>query len=125
MDTFKFGPSIPGTGQEGCADGQSFLEVAGVEGSTLRATRAGLVIRHGHPALQSSAADRHWPYYQLESVRLDAYGPVGVVRATIRATGSSLPLLLLEPEQIEPARRTLEIVWNLMASANNAERASS
>lgn len=124
MDTFEFEPSVADTGQEGCADGQSFLEVAGVAGSILRATRAGLVVRHGDPALQTTDADRHWPYDQLASVRIDAYGPVGVVRATIRATGSSLPLLLLEPNQIAAARRTLEVVWNLMASTDTAEHGS-
>jgi hypothetical protein len=93
---------------------QPFLEVAGVEGSTLRATLSGLVVR---PCADSpSRAERHWDYDQLASLRIDAYGPIGVIRATIRTTGSDLPMLLLEPDQITAARRGLEMIWNLMAS---------
>ena len=93
-------------------DEQPFLEVEGIEGSSLRATLSGLVIR----PTDATSAERHWSYEQLGSVRLDAYGPIGVIRATILPTGSDLPMLLLEPDQITAARRGLEMIWNLMGA---------
>ena len=111
---------------------QPFLEVEGIEGSTLRATRAGLTVHpggasggtSGGSAGRSHDGDRRWSYEQLREVRLDAYGSVGVIRATVNSTGGVLPLLLLEPGQIAAARRTLEVIWNLMASANETRRSA-
>jgi hypothetical protein len=117
IDALILTPAIPG----GDTD-QPFLEVEGIEGSTLRATHAGLTV---HPATAGSATGettRRWAYDQLREVRLDAYGSVGVIRATVSTTGGALPLLLLEPEQIAAARRTLEIIWNLMASAQSGRQ---
>jgi len=102
----------------------SYLEIRGVEGSTLRATRAGLTVYPGGAASSAREGDRRWGYEQLREVRLDAYGSVGVIRATVRSTGGVLPLLLLEPEQIAAARRTLEVIWNLMAAANETRRSA-
>jgi hypothetical protein len=101
---------------------EPFLEVEGIEGSALRATNAGLTVRHGGAARAVRAGDRRWSYDQLREVRLDAYGPIGVIRATVSSTGGVLPLLLLEQAQIAPARRSLEIIWNLMG--NHADRRS-
>ena len=101
-------------------DAQPFLEVEGIEGSILRATGDGLTVRHGGP-WAARESDRRWTYDQLAEVRLDAYGPVGVIRATVSSTGGVLPLLLLEPAQIAAARRTLEIIWNLMASSRSRQ----
>ena len=123
MDLDELGSPLMGP-TAGPDDGQAFLEVEGVAGSALRATRAGLTVRQGRPTLRSRVGECHWSYEELASVRVDAYGPIGVVRATVRSTGGNLPLLLLEPEQIAAARRSLEIVRNLMGSADDAERAS-
>jgi hypothetical protein len=95
---------------------QPFLEVAGVGGSYLRATSSGLTLSSGGSGSTASAREqRTWPYDRLTALRVDSYGSIGVVKATIQASGGDLPLLLLEPEQITPARRALEVVWNLMA----------
>jgi hypothetical protein len=102
-----------------------FIDVVGIEGSTLRATDAGLTV---YPGGASGAAgtdrdgDRRWRYDQLRDVSLDAYGSVGVIRATVSSTGGTLPLLLLEPQQINAATRILEIITNLMASAQHERR---
>jgi hypothetical protein len=113
MDTQAFDPSLPSSWSEDDDRDEPFLEVEGIEGSALRATNAGLTVRHGGRA-SAATDDRRWSYDQLREVRLDAYGPVGVIRATVSSTGAVLPLLLLEPVQIAPARRSLEIIWNLM-----------
>jgi hypothetical protein len=121
MNTFEIDASIGSSGiaSSGIASDdveQPFLEVAGIEGSSLRATPAGLTVYQGGVQARDLAGQRRWTYDQLREVRLDAYGSVGVIRATVSSTGGALPLLLLEPEQIAAARRTLEIIWNLMAS---------
>jgi hypothetical protein len=99
-----------------------FLDVKGIEGSTLRATQAGLTVLPGGTGSGDRDGDRRWRYDQLREVSLGAYGPVGVIRATISSTGGALPLLLLEPQQINAARRILEIISNLMASAQPERR---
>ena len=97
------------------AEVQPFLEVAGLEGSGLRATRLGLtVLACPGDASDGGRAGRFWAYDQIRDVRVDEYGSLGVVRASIRSTGGEMPLLLLEPDQIIAARRMLEIVWNMM-----------
>jgi hypothetical protein len=102
---------------------ESYLEIEGSEGSTLRATHEGLTVcPHGGPS--PVGVDRRWAYDQLHAVGLDAYPPVGVIRATVRTTGATLPLLILEPEQIPAARRTLEIIWNLMAATKNGRQSA-
>jgi hypothetical protein len=112
--------SILSSGSAGDDGDPPFLEVVGIEGSRLRATAEGLTVRHGGP-WAAREEDRRWAYDQLAEVRLDAYGPIGVIRATVSSTGGVLPLLLLEPAQIAAARRTLEIIWNLMASSRNRQ----
>ncbi len=98
---------------------QPYLEVAGVEGSLLQATSSGLTVFSVAPGtIAWRQQGRHWPYARLRQVRLDEYGPLCVVRATIETSGDELPLLLLEPNQIAAARRVLEMVWNLMAIAS-------
>lgn len=119
MQAFAIGSSAGDPGVQG-EETQPFLELEGVEGSTLRATLSGIVIRSCPTG--SAGTDRRWSYDQLGPVRIDAYGPIGVIRATIRPTGSELPLLLLEPNQIAAARRGLEMIWNLMGSRVNVER---
>jgi hypothetical protein len=116
MNASEFDPTTDGP--RAIADaGEPFLEIVGTEGSILRATRESLTVRLR--GMARSGDDRRWRYDQLGDLRLDAYGPVGVIRATVTSTGGTLPLLLLEPEQIPAARRTLEIVWNLMAAARD------
>jgi hypothetical protein len=99
-------------------DSQPFIEVAGIEGSTLRVTRRGLTVLPctGTSTADGSGAGRFWPFPKIRDVRIDEVGALGVVRTQIRATGAELPLLLLEPEQITAARRALEMVWNLMSA---------
>jgi hypothetical protein len=123
MNTFEVDTSIYAPPVQ-ADDAEPFLEVQGSGGSVLRATRAHLTICPGIDAFGTGEGQRRWSYAQLGEVRLDAYGPVGVIRATIRSTGGNLPLLLLEPDQIAAARRTLEIIWNLMAVAQDAGRPS-
>ena len=116
METFATETSSTVAPSHKDADEQPFLEFAGVKGSSLRATRSGLTVCPCRDlSSPPEAADRHWGYDELTDLRLDAYGSVGVIRATIRSSGALLPLLLLEPDQIAAARRTLEIVWNLMS----------
>jgi hypothetical protein len=101
-------------------DGQSFLEVVGLEGSRLRITERGLTVlpcRDGASDLSSEG--RFWSYGLIKDVRLEEYGPLGVVRARVRSTGDDVPLLLIEPEEITPARRALEMVWNMMSAATD------
>jgi hypothetical protein len=97
--------------------GESFLEVAGVEGSRLRVSQQGLTVLP-RPDTSSGLGreGRFWDYRSIRDLRLDDYGSLGVVRARIRSTGHELPLLLLEPDEIVSARRVLEMVWNLMAA---------
>jgi hypothetical protein len=112
------GPSTddpPAHDQEGP---QPVLEVDGIDGSSLHATPSALIVCSGGAWSGRRKVRRSWPYEQLGSVRLDAYGPFGVIRATIRASGTELPLLLLEPDQITAARRALEVVWNLMSNVH-------
>lgn len=97
-----------------------FVRIAGARGSSIRASRGELVVcRCGDWTSGTQAggrsACRRWPYDALADIRLDGYGPLGVVRATLRQTGADLPLLLVEPDQVPPARRALELVENLMA----------
>ncbi|MBA2720785.1 MAG: hypothetical protein H0U52_16325 [Chloroflexi bacterium] len=115
METFETETSSAVAASHEGAGEQPFLELAGVKGSSLRATRTGLTVCPCRDiSAPREAGDRHWGYDELTDLRLDAYGSVGVIRATIRSSGALLPLLLLEPDQIAAARRTLEIVWNLM-----------
>jgi hypothetical protein len=96
-----------------------FIEVEGIEGSILRATIGGLIVSSsGSHAAEPT--QRRWAYEQIQTIRVDAYGAIGVIRATIRGNGSDLPLLLLEPDQITAARRSLELIWNLMAARADA-----
>jgi hypothetical protein len=95
-----------------------FLEIEGVEGTVLRATPNGVLLADA--SRSTGGPSRFWAYGDLGGVRLDAYGPIGVIRATLRSTRADLPLLLLEPNQITAARRGLEIVWNLMGSRLNS-----
>jgi len=101
---------------------QPFLDVEGIEGSSIRATKVGLTIHPGGASSADREGDRRWRYDRLREVSLDAYGSVGVIRATVSSTGGALPLLLLEPRQINAARRILEIISNLMASAQQERR---
>jgi hypothetical protein len=125
MQMLEIGPSVEGGDDHGEDGDQPFLEVEGVEGSTLRATFSGLLIcRSSGSASSRVRAPRRWMYDQLRDVRLDAYGPIGVIRATIRESGADLPLLLLEPEQITAARRSLEVIWNRMSTVASSGSAS-
>jgi hypothetical protein len=105
-------------GQRAADDEEPFLEIAGVADSTLRATPTGLLITNN---VVRRGDGRRWPYAALSAIRIDAYGAIAVIRGTVRATGADLPLLLLEPDQVSPARRGLEIVWNLMSSTSLRE----
>jgi hypothetical protein len=64
-----------------------------------------------------------WSYEAIRAVRIERYGPLGVIRATLRV-GSELPLLLLEPNQIGAARGVLEIVCNRLAAASQGVSAA-
>jgi hypothetical protein len=97
-------------------DSQPFIEVAGIEGSTLRVTRGGLTVLPRTGISDGLGVSRFWAFPRIRDVRIDEVGTLGVVRTQIRATGAELPLLLLEPEQITAARRALEMVWNLMSA---------
>ena len=96
-------------------DDRPALAVEGVEGSSLRVTRRGLtVLSRPGPKSRLGRGGRFWAYGLIRDVRLDEYGPLGVVRTSIRSTGAEVPLLLLAPDQIAAARRALEMIWNLM-----------
>jgi hypothetical protein len=121
MQTIEMGLEPAGSSAHDHDPGEPFLEVAGVEGSILRATPSGLTVCScRETSAQVAAGHRHWGYEQLRDVRLDTDGAVGVIRATILSSGTLLPLLLLEANQIAAARRTLEIVWNLMGPTRTA-----
>jgi hypothetical protein len=128
METFTIGPSTtgPSTDDPPAHDHEGlkpFLEVDGIEGSSLRATPSALTVCSAGGAWSGRRKIRRsWRYDQLGSLRLDAYGSVGVIRATIRASGTDLPLLLLEPDQITAARRALEVVRNLMSNVNQVRQ---
>ncbi|HEY3163966.1 MAG TPA: hypothetical protein VGJ71_06365 [Candidatus Limnocylindrales bacterium] len=119
MQAFAIGSSADDPGFQG-EEAQPVLELEGVEGSSLRATLSGIVIRSCPTG--SAGTEHRWSDDQLGPVRIDAYGPIGVIRATILPTGNELPMLLLEPNQIAAARRGLEMIWNLMGSRANAEQ---
>jgi hypothetical protein len=123
MQPFEIDTSIGSPQARGEEVEPPFLEVAGIEGSSLRATAAELIIYQGGLLARDQAGPRRWTYDQLRELRLDAYGSVGVIRATIWSTGGTLPLLLLEPDQVAAARRTLEVIWNLMALDDGAKSA--
>lgn len=122
MHTQAIDTSIRSSAIHGEDGDQPFLDVEGIEGSTLRATKAGLTVLAGGASSADRDADRRWRYDQLREVSLDTYGSVGVIRATVSSTGGALPLLLLEPQQINAARRILEIISNLMQSAQPERR---
>lgn len=89
--------------------------IAGALGSVLRAGDDELTVCHCAGAVVDGAATcRTWTFDDLAAVRLARYGPLGVVEATIRATGANLPLLLLTPTQILPARRALPLIAELL-----------
>ena len=98
-------------------DSLPFLDVVGLEGSRLRITQRGLTVLPcpGDPS-DVSAEGRFWAYGLIRDVRLEEYGPLGVVRARVRSTGDDVPLLLIEPEEITSARRALEMAWNMMSA---------
>lgn len=116
MQTLGHGPASPRADAHDVPSEQPFLEVAGAEGSILRATPSGLTVCPGTAPRSRALGERHWAFVQIADLHLDADGPIAVIRATIRASGTQLPLLLLEPGQVLAARRTLEIVWNLMSA---------
>jgi hypothetical protein len=95
-------------------EARSSLTIAGSDGSFLKLTHDGLLVCPSSPFTSSEL--RFWAYRDLCDIRLSAYGPIGVIRVTLRRTEAELPLLVLEPNQIGPARRTLEIVWNRIAN---------
>src|SRR4051812_32425913 len=122
MQTVMTGPSVdPGWLAPDAGDGPC-LEIEGLEGSALRATMTGLIVAGRGSSV--SERDRFWAYPQLLGIRLDAYGSIGVIRATVRSSSTELPLLLLEPDQITAARRGLEMVWNLMGSTTDRSEPS-
>lgn len=122
MPTQAIDTSIRSSAIHGDDVDQPFLDVEGIEGSTLRATKAGLTVLPGGASSADRDGDRRWRYDQLRDVSLDTYGSVGVIRATVSSTGGALPLLLLEPQQINAAKRILEIISNLMQSAQPERR---
>ena len=112
INPFSISPDAPDD------EGAPFLEVAGIEGS-IRVTRYGLTVLPCPDAMSDvSREGRFWAYSLIRNVRLEEYGPLGVVRTQVRSTGGDVPLLLLEPEQVTAARRALEMVWNLMSADN-------
>ncbi len=120
MDTFAPSSSLGAPIAIGDLE-DPYLEVEGTEGSVLRATLSGLVVfPFGLAEGLPRQVNRRWDYGQLDGVHLDAYGPIGVIRAKSRTTGMDLPLLLLEPNQITAARRGLEMIWNLMSHHGTA-----
>ena len=92
------------------------VRLGGALGSVLRVDPAGLTVCHCADAVVDGAATcRTWPFRDLLAVRLARYGPLGVVEATLRATGTDLPLLILTPTQILPARRALPLIVDLLS----------
>ncbi len=92
---------------------QPSLTIDGIEDSMLRVTQQGLLVCPSGRTVDTGA--RFWAYGDLGNLRIASYGAIGVIRATVRTTGTELPLLLLEPDQIVAARRTLEVVWSRIA----------
>lgn len=102
-----------------------FVEIRGVRGTVLRAAQGAIVVCRCDGGPGDARGSCHmWPYEALSGMRLDAYGPLGVVRATLLATGVELPLLLLHPDQVASARRALELVVNLMAVHQEARHSA-
>ena len=101
---------------------QPSLTIEGLEDSVLKLTLAGLIVCQ--PASVGSELDRFWAYADLRSLTVANYGPIGVIRATVRSSGTELPLLLLEPDQIVAARRTLEVVWSRFADRASGRTAA-
>jgi hypothetical protein len=103
-------------------DRESSLVIEGSAGTCLALTHDGLIVRAD--AGSDDPADRFWAYADLRDLHLAAYGPIGVIRATLRQSGGELPLLLLEPDQIVSARRTLEIAWNRIGRTHEGRPAA-
>lgn len=102
-----------------------FVEIRGARGTLLRASRGVIVVCRWASGPGDARSSCHtWPYEALSGMRLDAYGPLGVVRATLPATGVDLQLLLLHPDQVASARRALELVANLMAIHQEARHSA-
>jgi hypothetical protein len=74
MQAFAIGSSADDPGFQG-EEAQPVLELEGVEGSSLRATLSGVVIRSCPTG--SAGTKRRWSDDQLGPVRIDAYGPIG------------------------------------------------
>lgn len=104
---------------------QPFVQIGGSRGTVIRAARGTLVVCRCNDRLADAGSScRAWPYEALSRIRLDAYGPLGVIRATLHSTGVDLPLLLLDPDQVASARRALELVENLMAVHQEARHSA-
>lgn len=105
--------------------GRPLVQIGGSRGTVIRVAYGELVVCCCNDRLADAGSScRAWPYEALSRIRLDAYGPFGVIRATLHSTGVDLPLLLLGPDQVAPARRALELVENLMAVHQEERRSA-
>jgi hypothetical protein len=102
--------------------GAPSLPIEGLEASALEITMTGLVVRT--PRSDGTSRERFWAYDELCDLRVASYGAVGVIRATVKATGSEVPLLLLEPHQISAARRVIELVRGRIATRSDGRSAA-
>src|SRR5256885_10014116 len=122
MPTQPTDTSIPSSAipSEDADSRQPFIDVQGIEGSTLRATDAGLIVFPRGASSADHDGDRRWRYDQLREVSLDAYGSVGVIRATVGSTGGTLPPLPPPPQPINTAPPVAAGLPNLIASPQPA-----
>lgn len=105
--------------------GPPVVQIRGARGTVLRAWRGGIVVcRCAASPADTRGACPVWPYEALTGMRLDAYGPLGVVRATLGPGGVDLPLLLIEPDQVASSRRALDLVVNLMVVHQEARHSA-
>ena len=106
-----------------CADGlaEPALQVVGAGGSTLVVTRSGLTVCHCATIGSARLPCRTWDLGAIAALGLHQYGPLGAIVATL-ATGTQLPLLLLDTDHVPAARRVVDLLADPLARASTMRR---
>jgi hypothetical protein len=97
------------------------MRLAGARGSVLLVTHRRLTVCHCDTVRVAPVPCRTWDLGSIATVELRYYGPLGALVATL-TSGTALPLLLLDTEQLAPARRVVDLLANSLARASIMRR---
>lgn len=105
-----------------CADrADEGVRIAGARGSRLVVTLRGLTVCHCATVHLTHVPCRTWDLQAVATLGVRDYGRLGAVVATLES-GTALPLLLLDPEQVPAARRAVDLVAAPLARASIMRR---